>query len=172
MVAVLLLAGCSSEPSAEPTPPTAVAQGNGYILAMALPADRFAEGDAIDVRTTLTWTGPAPKGVIWGSGSGMVAFSFAELTGRYRTIGAVTTDDCAKHEFAQGIATPIPFGKSGGWTDEDPDAPFFEAFFRDPQLHLPPGRWRITARANGFLAECVGDAPELDLRVALDFGVG
>ena len=102
----------------------------------------------------------------------MVTFSFAEMTGRHRTIGAGGTDDCVKREFAKGIATPIPFGKSGGWGAEDPDAAFYEAFFRDPQLHLSPGRWRILAHAGGFLAECAADAPELDLRVTLEFGVG
>ena len=172
IAAVLLLAGCSSEPPPEPTPVIGAAQGKGFILAMALPADRFADGVAIEVRTTLTWVGPAPTGVIWGSGSGTVTFSFAELTGRHRSIGAGGTDDCARHEFAQGVATPIPFGKSGGWGAEDPDARFYEAYFRDPQLHLPPGRWRIIARANGFLADCAANAPELDLQVALEFAVG
>jgi hypothetical protein len=172
LLTAALLAACSSQPSPDQTPPTAIAAGQGFALAMGVPADHFAVGQAIDVLTTLTWTGPAPKATIWGSGSGPVIFLFEDLTGRHRMPGGAMTADCAKHPFAQGVATSIPFHKSGGWIADDPDAAFFREFFADPLLRLPAGNWRITADVEGMLAECAANAPTISLRAALEIGVG
>ena len=171
IVAALLLAGCSSEPPPD-EPLAAVAQGGGFVLAMTLPTNHFVIGDAIDVRTTMTWSGPAQNVVLRASGSGPVAFIFQELTGRRRILGGAMTADCAQHPFAQGVATPIPLRKSGGWSADDPDAPFYEAFYRDPQLHLPAGRWRVMAEVDGYLADCSDNAPRVKLRATLEIGVG
>ena len=171
LVLAALLGGCSSDPAAE-TPLTTVAQGQGFVLAVALPTDHFTSGQAIDVRTTLTWTGPAPNVTIWGSGMGPVGFLFEELTGRQRKIGGVMTADCSQHSYVRGVATPIPLGKSAAWTAADPDAAFFQAFAKDPLLHLPAGRWRITAELSGYLAECAMDAPGVSLKAVLEIGVG
>jgi len=84
IVVAVLVGGCSTDPSPDATPPTAVAQGQGFVLTMAVPTDHFALGQAIDVRTTLAWTGPAPNVTIWGSGMSPVGFLFEELTGRHR----------------------------------------------------------------------------------------
>jgi hypothetical protein len=96
IVAAALVVGCSTDPSPDATPPTAVDQGKGFVLAMAVPTDHYAVGQAIDVRTTLAWTGPAPNATIWGSGSGPVSFLFEELTGPHRKLGGVLTADCAR----------------------------------------------------------------------------
>ena len=168
----LLVVACSSEPSPDPSPPTAVAQDQGFVLVMAVPTDHFAEGQAIDVRTTLTWTGPAPKAAIWGSGMGPVGFLYEELTGRKRTLGGVMTSDCAQHPYDRGAVTRIPIGKSVAWSEDDPDAAFYREFSRDPLLRLPAGRWRITAELDGMLAPCDANAPGLKLKAVLEIGVG
>ncbi len=99
ILAAALLGGCTSEPPPAPTPLTAVAADKGFVLSMAVPSDRFAVGQAIDVRTTLTWTGPEPTVTVWGSGSGPVGFLFEELTGRQRRIGGAMTSDCGQHRY-------------------------------------------------------------------------
>jgi hypothetical protein len=170
-IAVLLLGGCSSDPS-PPTPsPAAVAEGQGFVLALAVPADHFDVGQAIDVRTTLAWTGLAPTVTIWGSGMGPVFFQFEELTGRRKVIGGAITADCAMHQFAQGV-TPIPLRKNGAWEGDDPDVGFYVDFFHEKELRLPAGRWRIVAELGGYLAECAMDAPAVSLRAAVEFEVG
>jgi hypothetical protein len=171
LVTAALLGGCSSEPPPA-TPPAAIAQGDGFVLAMTVPTDHFALGEAIDVRTSLTWAGPAPNAAIWGSGSGPVVFLFEELTGRRRMIGGAMTADCARHPYVQSVATPIPFHKSGGWNADDPDAAFYREFFADPLLRLPAGRWRVMADLEGLLAECAANAPRVSLKAVLEIGVG
>ena len=168
----LLVVACSTEPSPAASPPTVVAQDQGFVLVMAVPTDHVAEGQAIDVRTTLTWTGPAPKATIWGSGMGPVGFLYEELTGRKRSLGGVMTSDCAQHLYDRGAVTRIPVAKSVAWSADDPDAAFYREFSQDPLLHLPAGRWRITAELDGFLDRCDANAGAINLKAVLEIGVG
>jgi hypothetical protein len=172
VISAALVVGCSSEASPDASPPTATAEGQGFVLVMAVPTDHFAPGQAIDVRTTLTWAGAAPNVTIWGSGMGPVGFLFEELTGRKRTIGGVMTSDCSRHSYDRAVATAIPLGKSAAWSADDPDTAFFQDFSSDPVLHLPAGRWRITADLSGYLAQCAMDAPAVSLKAVLEIGVG
>jgi hypothetical protein len=171
-MAAALVVACSSEPSPDASPPRVVAQDKGFVLVMAVPTDHFAEGQAIDVRTSLTWTGPAPTATIWASGMGPVGFVYEELTGRHRSLGGVMTADCAQHLYDRGVVTSIPLNKNVGWSEDDPDTAFLREFARDPQLRLPAGRWRITAQVDGLLAPCDADAPALKLQAVLEIGVG
>ena len=172
MAVALLVVACSSEPSPDPSPPTVIAQDQGFVLVMAVPTDHFAEGQAIDLRTTLTWTGPAPTATIWGSGMGPVGFLYEELTGRKRSLGGVMTGDCAQHLYDRGVVARIPISKNVAWSADDPDAAFYQEFSRDPLLRLPAGRWRITAELDGMLAPCDANAPAIKLHAVLEIGVG
>jgi hypothetical protein len=57
-----------------------------------------------------------------------------------------------------------PFQKAGG-VDEEP--PFDRAFFDDPELHLPPGRWEVRAVLEYGDQDC-GDWQQLVVSVTLD----
>jgi hypothetical protein len=82
-----------------------------------------------------------------GSGSGLIGFSLEELTGD-RRMGAAYNSDCASHLISWDDPIVAPYAKSGGFSPDDPDAAFWEAFFADPEFHLPPGQWRITAETS------------------------
>jgi hypothetical protein len=166
-----VLGACSSGPSPDASPLVAVDQGQGFVLTMALPTDHFASGQAIEVRTTLTWTGPAATAGVWGSGHGPVGFVVQEVTGR-RTMGGAMTSDCRMTSYDRGVATPIPFGKGVAFSADDPAAAFYRKYAGEPDLRLPPGRWRITAILDAFVAPCAGDAPRVSLRTTVEIGVG
>lgn len=102
------------------------------------------------METTLTWTGDAPIGTTWGPADGPVSFSFTELTGQ-RAMGGADLDGCFPKEFPRGQAIQIPYRKGEGRVDFGPPA-FHDAWFADPALHLPPGRWRLQVLVNGSLA--------------------
>jgi hypothetical protein len=58
--------------------------------------------------------------------------------------------------------------KSGGFTAEDPDAAFYQAFFADPVVRLPAGEWRITAVASFTEGEgCTGKAVMLKVPITI-----
>jgi hypothetical protein len=85
-----------------------------------------------------------------------------------RLIGGGSDAACAVHEFKRGILQRSGYRKSGGYSETDPDAAFYRAFFADPLFRLPPGQWRISVVADGFLAECAMNAPRLTLKVSAD----
>lgn len=137
----------------------------GFVLEVRLPTQTFAPTDSIPVITTLTWTGAPGAGRIWGSGSGPVSFMFTEVGGAGRTMGGAMTADCTMTEFAPGVPTAIPLGKSGGWTGDDPNAAFYQAWYKDPALHLPTGHWQLRVAVGGFLVPCEMGAPTIEASI-------
>ena len=131
---------------------------------MRIASDVVDAGAPIDVTTSLMWTGPKPAATIWGSGSGPVSFGLEEVDGDI-VIGGIQTLDCAPHDYAHLVPVATPYSKSGGFTEEDPNADFYKAYFADPVLRLPAGKWKVTASAGGYLAPCEMDAPTVGINL-------
>ena len=163
----LAVASCGSTVPAPdaPSPIVGRVENGGFVLEVMLPRQQFSTTDAIPVQTTLTWTGAAPRGELWGSGSGPVSFLLTELGPPRRAMGGGMTLDCTSTEFARGVPTPVPFAKGGGWDETDPNKDFYRAWYADPILRLPAGRWQLTIRAEGMLAPCDLDAPRFDATI-------
>ena len=164
ILAPLLGAACDSAPtpSGDAAPIGGRVVAAGFVLDVRLPSETYAETDSIPVMTTLTWTGAPGGGKIWGSGSGPVTFGFQEIGGGRRAMGGVMTSDCGMKEFPAGQAVAIPFGKSGGWNGDDPNAAFYRAWVKDPLLHLPIGNWQLRVSLTGYLAPCDLNAKTID----------
>lgn len=173
VVVILAATACGAGPAPTDEPaatdePVAIGGrvvAEGFVLEVRLPTQTFAPTDAIPVTTTLTWTGAPGQGRIWGSGMGPVTFLFTEVGGAGRTMGGVMTTDCAMTEYRPGVATVIPLGKSGGWDVGDPNAAFYQAWNKDPFLHLPVGHWQMTVSVGGYLAPCEMGAKTLEASV-------
>jgi hypothetical protein len=80
-------------------------------------------------------------------------WSLEQLDGPIDTLGAVHLP-CGSYTMQQGVPVVAQFQKSGGWSHSDPLAPFWTAYFADPDLRLPPGTWRISVRASFSLGSC------------------
>ena len=171
----LLIASCSvtptptplgSDPQPGPTTPELAAgtvTGDGLTLsAMAEPAV-VAAGQPISVEATVTNDGEEPI-ILSGSGGGYVLFSVTRVSDGLTSGEPVTTGDCVRHVVPVGEPNVIPFSKSGGWSEDDPNAAFLRTYFSDPELTLPPGVWQIdiTTLAN-FGEDCSGPPLDLDL---------
>jgi hypothetical protein len=116
-----------------------------FQLTFELPRTTFHVGEAIEGRATLGVAGGDP--VAFGSsGGGPFVFDFAEVDGRRRVGGAMTAD-CAPYRLEPGRPMTSAITKSGGFSDDDPDAAFYRAFLHDTPVSLPAGDWRITAGA-------------------------
>ena len=50
----------------------------------------------------------------------------------------------------------MPLVKSGGWSADDPNAAFYDAFFAAPDIRLPPGTWEVTGHASFSEGDCGG----------------
>lgn len=127
------------------TCPSSSTSDGPYILELVLPhldwkADEPMLGSAI-----LSFGGSAPT-TIYGSGSSVLNFAYVEVGGT-RKVDPVWTADCGPHPLDP--ATPInePLAKSGGSSDDDPNASFLRGFLTGPDVRLPAGTWDVTAEA-------------------------
>ena len=63
-----------------------------------------------------------------------------------------------------GAGSPItaPLGKSGAWSDDEPDGAFYHDFLTSLDVRLPAGDWVVTASA-GFVVgkDCTGGSHDL-----------
>ena len=143
-------------PSSEPQPSQSAAIASDidgpFQLTFELPRTTFKAGETIEGQATLAAVGGTP--IEFGSsGGGPFVFDFAEIGGR-RHIGGAMTADCAPYRLDPGKPMTSAIRKSGGFSGDDPDAPFYASFLHDPIVRLPAGDWTITAVAS--LVEGVG----------------
>jgi hypothetical protein len=143
----LLVGACGSPdgPSPLDAPARSEAVDGRFGLVFELPRTTWTTRDAIEGQAALLLLGDG-RTVIGASGAGPIAFSIVEVGGT-RTMDAASTADCATHVLSAAEPITSRITKSGGWSQDDPNAAFYEAFFADPTLHLPPGTWDITALA-------------------------
>ncbi len=166
---VLALAACdSSTPTSPPAPSsspvTATDTQGRFRLTFQMPRDTWATSESLTGQAQLALTQGA-SAALSGSGSGPLGFAFAEVGGT-RQMGPGWTADCAQHSLSADAPISSGFRKSGGWSDDQPDAAFYRGFFNDPLVHLPPGTWDISAIAS-FIdgAGCRGADIELQATI-------
>lgn len=173
----LLPAACAeAEPSSPPNtgpheaqPPVEErTQDEAFELVLRLPRLSWTEGEPIEAEATLTYRGPQPVIRVFGSGSGLVLFALAQVGGVIQ-IGPAATADCVPRVLERGVPLVVPYKKSGGFSATDPNAAWYRAFFADPLLRLPEGRWELSALAEGYTGAGCGDVSHrLSVSVELD----
>jgi hypothetical protein len=127
------------------TCPSSSSSDGPYTLELTLPHLDWKVDEPILGSATLSFGGAAPT-TIYGSGSSILNFAYAEVGGT-RKVDPVWTADCGPHPLDP--ATPInePLSTSGGFSNDDPNAAFLREFLTDPDVRLPSGTWDITAKA-------------------------
>jgi hypothetical protein len=83
--------------------------------------------------------------------------------------GFAMTTDCRPHEVERNTPLHVPFTKVGSFSGDDPLASFYDAYFRDALLRLPPGRYEVQATAQFLLGGegCVG-ATDISLQTSVE----
>jgi hypothetical protein len=190
LLAVLLagggaMAGCGPAPTTDPIatpaatpaatdpstdepggPVEARTRQGSFTLVLRVDQQRHAPGEPIAVRAALEYDGPLARASLVGSGSGLVLFGIRLVDGPIEVTPAATAD-CVPYTIERGQPHVAPFAKSGGFSNDDPNALFYREFFAHPQLRLPVGRWVITALARFFVGECGMDPRELSVEVEI-----
>lgn len=170
LVLPALLAASCGGPAEVVGPPSDVARDARFELRLSSPKGMWAAGESIELETTLLPLAPGSV-VARGSGSGLVIFVFEQLDGPL-DVGGGATADCATYELEGGVPFEVPMTKSGGWSEDDPNAPLLRAFLTDPLLRPPPGTWRISAMADFYEDECGREHPHHELTATIVVRVG
>ena len=158
------------EPTGPPIdgePVTATDADGSFRLTVEAGQDRYRAGQEIEVVATLTYLGPADSIEARGSSNpGIIGFSIERMAPPVAVNPAYTTG-CGSHPMERGAPVAYPFAKSGGFTPDEPLAPFYEAYFADSSLRLPAGTWTITAAGSWYVGDCGGELHELGASVTV-----
>jgi hypothetical protein len=168
LLVAALLACSGPAPDATPSGAFAAEREGDFELTIASDRSQYRTSEVIPVIATLTYHG-AGESTIWGSSAGPVGFTVARVTDGLTPGMPGSRLDCASHHFREGDSVTYEFQKSGGFTDDTPNVDFVEAYFEDPELHLPTGTWRVIALTAASLGECGG--PAVSLRVEIQITV-
>ena len=169
VAAILLtqLAGCSAvEPSrSRPEIASGSVTRDGITLSATAQPARAASGEEIEVVATIEHDAQADL-ELSGSGSGFVFFSVTRLEDGLTSGGPGMTSDCSPHVLSAGEPTVVPFQKSGGFDPDNPEDDFKESYFREPELRLPAGTWRIDVTTAATIGpSCGGESLDLALEL-------
>jgi len=138
-----------------------------FTLLLEAEQDRYRAGQPLGIDASLTYSGPDDEITALGSGSGLIGFS-VQRTSPAITISAVSTSDCRPYQLTRDAPVAYPFIKSGGFSADDPQASFYEAYFADEQLRLPAGEWTISAGGSFYSGgDCGDDLHELTASVTI-----
>ncbi len=149
-----------------PKPVEASATDGTFRLTIRSPQDGYPAFEAIEVAATLEYLGPSASIGATGSGSGLVGFGIEQVGGAHRILPS-WTDDCKPYSLDRGQPVAVEFSKSGGFSEDDPDAGFFKDYFADPVLRLPPGTWRLFAIIDLTLGGCGGERHQLEAEIVI-----
>ncbi len=159
MLVVLVAAACGSPAPSTPEPaPPVVGRAGDRLFRLELVAGRavYHAGEPLHVEASVTYHG-ADAGSRVFHGASPVSIGVVQLDGP-AALEVVMAVPCASSDLARGVPLRVPFQRSGLIEDEPP---FDMAWFRNPELRLPPGRWRFSATMSVMLDGCGRDTHDL-----------
>lgn len=95
----------------------------------------------INCYATLTYTGNSPI-TIYHSDP-LVVFGIED--DKYFDNGYTRNDLLLNTTFEPNEEVQFEFQKNGGWSADDPNASFYETFYKDKELKLPKGEYSLSA---------------------------
>jgi hypothetical protein len=157
-VVLSALLGCASPPPPTPNPaPVGRGQDDAFSLEVGTARDHYALGEAIPIATTAMYLGPRDHIDATSAYPSLVWFGLEQLDGGLDMPSGASDAMCNALPLTARQPRSVAFTKSGSFSNSDPAAPFWRAYFTDKELHLPAGTWRITATLEAMLTpDCTG----------------
>ncbi len=166
VVAVSLTVPRPASPGPTASTATGGASDGSFAVRMTIEHTTYRIGEPINATAGVTYVGPMAQVVPYGSGGGMVVFSLEQLDGPL-DMGPASDAMCATQPpLSRGSAVFVPFAKSGGFSETDPQAAFWRSFFAEKELRLPRGTWRLHAQLDAWLGGCGAGGEEHTLDAA------
>lgn len=149
-------------------PVTSTTVDGPFELTVRSPKARYVVGEPIQIEAALTYRGPDSSiDISHGSGSPF-GFSIVEpVDGMALSYG--WRSSCAGSTLERDVPLLRGFGKSGGYSNDDPAASRYAAWFADPELHLRVGTWHPYAVAQFSEGRgCQGMGHDIRAEIAIE----
>jgi len=137
------------------TEPKLIHKDDQFEMKLNITKTNFKVGEPIVYSASLTYIGNSESILIWG-GSTYIIFSVTD--GRKIKMEGANTAELTATKLKRGETQEFPFFKSGGYSNNDPDARFWKKFHTEEDLILPAGIYLIAAGSQFSLTEQVLDS--------------
>ena len=149
IVAAVVVAGCIAEPPLVNA--SQVTTDQQFVLTLAAGRPIYRSTESIEVTASIAYVGPA-EGVDISYLGQPVIFGVFEVDGKRQMVPGVG-QGCRHGTLGRGQPMTIDFHKSQQAPVEGGEA-FDAAWYADPGLHLPPGRWQFVAQSVALRPDC------------------
>lgn len=113
-----------------------------FELTMYIGKDTYTHNEIVNCYATLEYIGEEDDIVVY-SADPLVGFSLKD--DKYFGGGHIVNDILMTTKLEKGKIVKFDYVKSGGWTDDGPNANFYKKFFSEKELILPAGKYEISA---------------------------
>jgi hypothetical protein len=166
IVLALAFAACGSPTPSAPKEQIGRNQDGTFGVEIRTPKDTYRVADAIPIVTNVVYLGPNGQTPASSDYPSFVSFGLEQLDGPLDMPFGGSDLMCSAREVVARQPIAVPYAKSGGWSNNDPAAGFWQAFFADKELHLPVGTWRVIASLRAMTTpDCSGAKHEFDATV-------
>lgn len=162
LVAAVSLAACADVLPVGPTEVVDEVSDELFTLVVRSPSSQHRAGQPIDVAAELIYQGPRNRETIYHAAS-PIGWRLQQVDGPAAMEGAMAMP-CATTDVTAGAVNRYAFQKGGAIGEA---GPFDAAWYSDPTLTLPPGRWRVIADMNVDLGDCGGESHALQASIEL-----
>ena len=131
-----------------------------FRLVLTIPKLEYGATEAIEPVARLFYRGPDASIKIY-HGAPPLPWSIEEIGGT-RKMEGIVEQLCESTELPAAAPLESPFAKSGAL---DPVAGFDVAWFKEPELRLPVGRWTISVSSEISIGDCGGEPHRLTAAV-------
>lgn len=139
-------------PSPSGGPVSATTRSGDFSLIITSARSQYEADEPVEVEASLVYDGDQGEATVGGANA-LIGFGIEQVDGTLRMEPAFDAS-CTPHTLSAGVPVVEPFSKSGGFSDDDPDAGFWREWFSDPVPTLPAGTWRVKALASFGLDGC------------------
>lgn len=158
IIVVGLFAGCAQQPEkidegnleSEYSSTNSMEDGM-FRLSLYLANKQLWANEPIDIYSTLEFIGDTDTVTIW-HGNPYIIYTLYDDQGVCYT-NAIIQTVLESTTITKGDLMTFNFQKSGGWSTDDPNAEYWEAFYSDPELKLPKGKYTLSVGCAFGLSE-------------------
>lgn len=126
------------------------ASANGFEIRLYADQDDYTTSDEIHIWATLEYQGEGDTVTIW---HGLPYITFSITDGADFNTGGMVATILTSTQLRRGEIYRFEFQKSGGYDPAAPDSAFWENYYQEESLHLPPGTYTVTVNGEFSISQ-------------------